>query len=239
LQDERALLGQEQEIAVGVVKRPILHVAIRRVKVHGVAAPEPRRACAAQCDDAVDEIGGCRRKGQGPKAREVHERWFAFEVAREGRVRERSELALERRRPHAVKPGPRILRARGRERRAADELAVQAIRAATRRILPLREGARQGLARVLVAEAGRGLRSGAPLEQLAREQALREVQGVRTAWRHLELHVAAGRAERASRARHAARLEVRIRFRRAEQHVGAGESRRERGQLLRRADERA
>src|SRR5438067_4906232 len=119
-------------------------------------AAECRRiAIRADRRQPVDKIGRCVGIGQRVPAQPVwrRRRLVAWRGAQEPTV-DLPERLVHRRRADAVEPRAPVLRSRRGERAARQLLGVEPARRRLRRVLPLRQGAGNRLALLLVAKAG-------------------------------------------------------------------------------------
>jgi hypothetical protein len=156
---QASLLRHDQQLAIGVVEEPAVHVAVGRVQVDADARLRHRSAIAGQREQAVDEIhrrGLPASTGQRQRipAQLVRGDRAGAEVAVEAGLPERRERAVHRRRPDPVQPATPVLVPRCGERSAGELFGVQAVRDPLRRVAPDRQGARERLAGELVAEPG-------------------------------------------------------------------------------------
>ena len=153
---ERALLGDDEELAIGVVAEAALfHGAVGRVDVDRRAALRERIAARDEGREAGDEVGGLLGKLERPPAQAV-ERRLHF-VARRGAhppLAHAPEGLVHRRGTQPIEPRPQVMRARRRERRARQLLGIQVEGDLLRGVLPDRQRALARLGLVMGAEAG-------------------------------------------------------------------------------------
>jgi hypothetical protein len=153
---EPALLGHDQQLAVGGIEIAAAHRLVGCVQVDRAAGHRGGRAVAGHGDHAVDEIGGdgVGRDRQRAPAHLVGRGRAAFEVGAHAGVRYAGEIPMHGGRTDAVQPGTPVVAARRREGRSRQLLGVESIGHPLRRIAVRGQGAGQGFGREFVAEAG-------------------------------------------------------------------------------------
>ena len=113
-----------------------------------------RAAIAGHRDEAVDEVGRCRRQRQRIPAQLVRRRRHFVENIVEFSTLQHRERRVHRRGTDAIEPAAPIRMARRGERRARKLLGIESVGDALRRVAALGQRARERLGRKFVAEAG-------------------------------------------------------------------------------------
>ncbi len=151
-----ALLGHDQQLAIGIEEGPVLHGPVGGVKMN--AEPGARRHIAITGDgcQAIDKIGRRVRQRRRIPAQPIWRRRRLVERSRTQapRHRIRNEGAVIGRRPQPVQPGPTVLGPWRREGRAGQLLGIEIEGRVLRRVAAHRQGAGDGLGLEVAAEAG-------------------------------------------------------------------------------------
>ncbi|KAG0773075.1 hypothetical protein G6F22_015190 [Rhizopus arrhizus] len=121
-QAQRAQLGHDQQLAIGVVEIAADHVAVGRVQMDAHTRVRIGRTVATHGVQAFDEVGRQLRQRQRAPAQLVRRGRLCAEITLQLRLRERGELAVGDRRAYPVQPAAAIAAAR-RGKRGAGQLA--------------------------------------------------------------------------------------------------------------------
>ncbi|KAG1450372.1 hypothetical protein G6F57_016420 [Rhizopus arrhizus] len=153
-QAQRAQLGHDQQLAIGVVEIAADHVAVGRVQMDAHTRVRIGRTVATHGVQAFDEVGRQLRQRQRAPAQLVRRGRLCAEITLQLRLRERGELAVGDRRAYPVQPAAAIAAARRGKRGAGQLFGVQAVGHLLRRVLPDRQCTGHGLGGEFVAETG-------------------------------------------------------------------------------------
>ncbi len=165
VQHQGALLGHDQQLAVGGIEVAIHHRAVGAIDVDADADAPMGIPIAADRHQSVQEVRRALRHRQRIPPQAVGGRPLA-----EGRRPPQGKLHLckgwmRRRGLNSIEPGAPVLMAGGGEGAAAELLRIEAKRRPLRRVAPLRKGAGLGLAAEGVAEPRHVTRHRAVLPQ--------------------------------------------------------------------------
>ena len=151
-----ALLRHHQQLAIGTVEKPALHIRIGRVHVDADARAGGRAAIAGHGEQPVDEIDCCSRLRQGQRipAQLVRRHRAAAEVFMQPRLVERGEFTVHRRRPDPVQPAAPVGMARRGERGTGQLFRVKTVRHLLRGVAAHRQRTGHRLGGELVSKAG-------------------------------------------------------------------------------------
>ena len=169
---DRALLRDDQQLAVGVDEDTAFHAALRPVEVHRAAFEILRHARAQHGDEPVDEILALRQVGRRVPAQAIGSEWRVRGRRTEER---RAVISVERTmvggRPHPVEPASAILVSWRGEGGPRQLLGVEAECGPLRAVAAPRERPFDRLAFEMAAEAAHVLQCvrlhGAPLKGAA------------------------------------------------------------------------
>ena len=155
VQRQRARLRNDQQLAVGVVEKPVGHRPIGGVDVNGRPGLRGRVAIAAKGDDPVDEVGRLGRNRQRSPAQLIRGRWdFVERAAPDQPASDRSEWLMYGRWTDAIGPRGTADAARGRERGAIELFHIQTERRPLGCVLVARQGPSDRFRRKIVPESG-------------------------------------------------------------------------------------